>query len=40
MKHVEWHRFLEAISTSEVKVVKESFNYETERISDLIKKVL
>jgi hypothetical protein len=29
-----------AISTSEVKVVKESFNYETERISELIKKVL
>jgi hypothetical protein len=29
-----------AISTIEVKTVKESFNYETERISDLIKKVL
>ena len=29
-----------AISTSEVKSVKESFNRETERISDLIKKVL
>ena len=29
-----------AISTSEVKTVNESFNYETKRISDLIKKVL
>jgi hypothetical protein len=29
-----------AISKTEVKSVKESFNYETERISDLIKKVL